>query len=207
MGRGKFITLEGVEGVGKTTALSGVISICQDLLGKRVIHTREPGGTIIAERFRDILLENNKEKINRETELLLFFAGRAQHVSELIEPSLRDGAYVISDRFLDATYAYQGAGRGIETIKINNLVDIVHPNLKPDITFLLDAPLSVCLKRMSARKTKDRFEKENLLFFEKVREGYLQRASQEPDRIKVIDASGSQEEVIESIKSILLGYF
>jgi len=202
MERGKFITLEGIEGVGKTTVLTGLISICEDLLGKTVIRTREPGGTPLAERFRQILLENNDhdEVLNYKTELLLFFAGRAQHVARIIEPSLREGAFVVSDRFVDATYAYQGSGRELPFDEIDSLVKIVHPNIKPDITFLLDAPISVCLERLKNRNSKDRFERQDREFFEKVRKGYLQRASEEPDRIIVIDSDRSKKDVLQSIQ-------
>ena len=201
MERGKFITLEGIEGVGKTTVLTGLVSICENLLGKTVICTREPGGTRLGERFREILLENDdNETLDYKTELLLFFAGRAQHIARIIEPSLRDGTFVVSDRFVDATYAYQGSGRGLPFEEIDSLVKIVHPDIKPDITFLLDAPLSVCLERIKSRNNKDRFERQDREFFEKVRKGYLQRASDEPDRIIVIDSDRSKEEVLKSIQ-------
>ncbi len=204
---GKFITLEGIEGVGKTTATDTVISFCENYLEKKVVSTREPGGTSLAERFREILLEQTEEKMNSRTELLLFFAGRAQHISELIEPALKKGYFVISDRFLDATYAYQGGGRGVDLKVIKTLEDIVHPNLKPDLTLLLDAPLSVCTKRLSTRKYKDRFEQEQNYFFEKVRNSYLQRAAQEPERIKIVNANQPLKDVQKSIENELLRAF
>ncbi len=204
---GKFITLEGIEGVGKTTAIDTVTSFCENHLVKKVIKTREPGGTMLAERFRNILLEETDEQMTSRAELLLFFAGRAQHISELIEPALRKGYFVISDRFIDATYAYQGGGRGVDLNVINTLENIVHPNLKPDLTLLLDAPLNVCAKRLNTRKYKDRFEQEQDDFFEKVRNSYLQRANQEPQRIKVVDANQPIKDVQKSIENELLRAF
>ena len=200
---GKFITLEGIEGVGKTTAIDTVTSFCENHLVKKVIKTREPGGTMLAERFRNILLEETEEQMTSRAELLLFFAGRAQHISELIEPALQKGYFVISDRFIDATYAYQGGGRGVDLNVINTLENIVHPNLKPDLTLLLDAPLTVCAKRLNTRKYKDRFEQEKDDFFEKVRNSYLQRANQEPQRIKVVDANQPIKDVQKSIENEL----
>ena len=204
---GKFITLEGIEGVGKTTAIDTVTSFCENYLDKKVINTREPGGTKLAERFRDLLLEETEEHLTSRTELLLFFAGRAQHISELIEPALQKGYFVISDRFIDATYAYQGGGRGVDLNVIKTLENMVHPNLKPDLTLLLDAPLDVCAKRVNSRKFKDRFEQEQDDFFEKVRNSYLQRANQEPQRIKIVNANQSINDVQKSIENELLKAF
>ena len=204
---GKFITLEGIEGVGKTTAIDTVTSFCENYLNKKVINTREPGGTKLAERFRDLLLEETEEHMTSRAELLLFFAGRAQHISELIEPALQKGYFVISDRFIDATYAYQGGGRGVDLNVIKTLENMVHPNLKPDLTLLLDAPLTVCAKRVNSRKFKDRFEQEQDDFFEKVRNSYLQRANQEPQRIKIVNANQSINDVQKSIENELLKAF
>ena len=204
---GKFITLEGIEGVGKTSAIDTVTSFCEDHLNKKVINTREPGGTKLAERFRDLLLEETEEHLTSRAELLLFFAGRAQHISELIEPALQKGYFVISDRFIDATYAYQGGGRGVDLNVIKTLENMVHPNLKPDLTLLLDAPLDVCAKRVNSRKFKDRFEQEQDDFFEKVRNSYLQRANQEPQRIKIVNANQSIKGVQKSIENELLKAF
>ena len=204
---GKFITLEGIEGVGKTTAIDTVTSFCENYLNKKVINTREPGGTKLAERFRDLLLEETEEHLTSRAELLLFFAGRAQHISELIEPALQKGYFVISDRFIDATYAYQGGGRGVDLNVIKTLENMVHPNLKPDLTLLLDAPLAVCAKRVNSRKFKDRFEQEQDDFFEKVRNSYLQRANQEPQRIKIVNANQSINGVQKSIENELLKAF
>ena len=204
---GKFITLEGIEGVGKTTAIDTVTSFCENYLNKKVINTREPGGTKLAERFRDLLLEETEEHLTSRAELLLFFAGRAQHISELIEPALQKGYFVISDRFIDATYAYQGGGRGVDLNVIKTLENMVHPNLKPDLTLLLDAPLAVCAKRVNSRKFKDRFEQEQDDFFEKVRNSYLQRANQEPQRIKIVNANQPIKDVQKSIENELLKAF
>ena len=204
---GKFITLEGIEGVGKTTAIDTVTSFCENYLNKKVINTREPGGTKLAERFRDLLLEETEEHLTSRAELLLFFAGRAQHISELIEPALQKGYFVISDRFIDATYAYQGGGRGVDLNVIKTLENMVHPNLKPDLTLLLDAPLDICAKRVNSRKFKDRFEQEQDDFFEKVRNSYLQRANQEPQRIKIVNANQSINGVQKSIENELLKAF
>lgn len=204
---GKFITLEGIEGVGKTTAIDTVTSFCENYLNKKVINTREPGGTKLAERFRDLLLEETEEHLTSRAELLLFFAGRAQHISELIEPSLQKGYFVISDRFIDATYAYQGGGRGVDLNVIKTLENMVHPNLKPDLTLLLDAPLDICAKRVNSRKFKDRFEQEQDDFFEKVRNSYLKRANQEPQRIKIVNANQSINGVQKSIENELLKAF
>ena len=204
---GKFITLEGIEGVGKTTAIDTVTSFCENYLNKKVINTREPGGTKLAERFRDLLLEETEEHLTSRAELLLFFAGRAQHIAELIEPALQKGYFVISDRFIDATYAYQGGGRGVDLNVIKTLENMVHPNLKPDLTLLLDAPLDVCAKRVNSRKFKDRFEQEQDDFFEKVRNSYLQRANQEPQRIKIVNANQSINGVQQSIENELLKAF
>ena len=204
---GKFITLEGIEGVGKTTAIDTVTSFCENYLNKKVINTREPGGTKLAERFRDLLLEETEEHLTSRAELLLFFAGRAQHISELIEPALQKGYFVISDRFIDATYAYQGGGRGVDLNVIKTLENMVHPNLKPDLTLLLDAPLDICAKRVNSRKFKDRFEQEQDDFFEKVRNSYLKRANQEPQRIKIVNANQSINGVQKSIENELLKAF
>ena len=204
---GKFITLEGIEGVGKTSAIDTVTSFCENYLNKKVINTREPGGTKLAERFRDLLLEETEEHMTSRAELLLFFAGRAQHISKLIEPALQKGYFVISDRFIDATYAYQGGGRGVDLNVIKTLENMVHPNLKPDLTLLLDAPLDVCAKRVNSRKFKDRFEQEQDDFFEKVRNSYLQRANQEPQRIKIVNANQSINGVQKSIENELLKAF
>jgi dTMP kinase len=188
----RFITLEGGEGVGKTTNLDFI----QDYLTSRgivVLRTREPGGTSIGERVRDILL--NSYAMDTWTELLLMFAARAQHISEVIRPALVSGKWVLSDRFTDASHAYQGGGRGLDGEIIGRLEAWVQQELQPDLTLLLDAPVELGMARAKNRGETDRFESERLDFFEKVRAAYLARAERFPERIRRVDASGSLAEV------------
>jgi dTMP kinase len=188
----RFITLEGGEGVGKTTNLDFI----QDYLTSRgivVLRTREPGGTSIGERVRDILL--NSYAMDTWTELLLVFAARAQHISEVIRPALVSGKWVLSDRFTDASHAYQGGGRGLDGEIIGRLEAWVQQELQPDLTLLLDAPVELGMARAKNRGEVDRFESERLDFFEKVRAAYLARAERFPERIRRVDASGSLAEV------------
>ena len=188
----RFITLEGGEGVGKTTNLDFI----QDYLTSRgivVLRTREPGGTSIGERVRDILL--NSYAMDTWTELLLVFAARAQHISEVIRPALVSGKWVLSDRFTDASHAYQGGGRGLDGEIIGRLEAWVQQELQPDLTLLLDAPVELGMARAKNRGETDRFESERLDFFEKVRAAYLARAERFPERIRRVDASGSLAEV------------
>lgn len=188
----RFITLEGGEGVGKTTNLDFI----QDYLTSRgivVLRTREPGGTSIGERVRDILL--NSYAMDTWTELLLMFAARAQHISEVIRPALVSGKWVLSDRFTDASHAYQGGGRGLDGEIIGRLEAWVQQELQPDLTLLLDAPVELGMARAKNRGEVDRFESERLDFFEKVRAAYLARAERFPERIRRVDASGSLAEV------------
>ena len=198
-----FITLEGVEGVGKSTALQFIDA----LLTKRgVPHrlTREPGGTALAEAIRDVILNAHDSEMDARTELLLFFASRVQHVAELIAPVLKAGETVVSDRFTDASYAYQGAGRGIPMESIATLEAACLSGLSPDLTLLLDAPPAICTQRLEQRNQhKDRIESEDASFFKRIRDAYLVRAAQFPDRIKVIDASGSFEEVQAQITTCI----
>jgi len=183
-----FITFEGGEGVGKTTNIEYFKQLMTDQ-GFEFLATREPGGTPLAEQVRDLLLSPRDEAFCSNAELLLMFAARAQHLSGVIEPSLAQGKSVICDRFTDATYAYQGYGRELGTEKISVLENLVHGNRQPDLTVILDAPVEVGMSRARSRGELDRFEQEDLAFFERVREGYLTRASQNPDRYEVIDAS------------------
>ena len=186
--RGKFITIEGTEGVGKTTN----IQFIQDWLKSKQLAylcTREPGGTPLAEQIRELLLAPREELVCDAAELLLMFAGRAQHLNQVIEPALGEGAWVLCDRFTDATYAYQGAGRGMSGALISELELIVQGSLRPDLTLILDVPVELGLKRASARSDPDRFEQEKTEFFDLVRNGYLEIARQNPDRCVVIDAS------------------
>lgn len=186
--RGKFITIEGTEGVGKTTN----IQFIQNWLESKQLAylcTREPGGTPLAEQIRELLLAPREELVCDTAELLLMFAGRAQHLNQVIEPALTEGAWVLCDRFTDATYAYQGAGRGMGTSLIAELELIVQGSLRPDLTLILDIPVELGLKRASERSDPDRFEQEKTEFFDLVRNGYLDIASKHPDRCVVIDAS------------------
>ena len=202
---GKFITFEGGEGVGKSTQLQRVATwLCNR--GLEVVMTREPGGTPRAERLRAILLERGDEPMPVSCELLLMFAARATHLANRIEPAVARGAWVLCDRFTDATYAYQGGGRGIPERDIDALVSIVHPGRQPDLTVLLDAPVDIGLGRAGRRNGSDgpdRFETERREFFERVRARYLARAEREPRRFRVVDASGDVETVEAAIRAIL----
>ncbi|MCK5829362.1 MAG: dTMP kinase [Methylococcales bacterium] len=206
MNKGTFITLEGGEGVGKSTNLS-LIKQQLEQSGKKVITTREPGGTAFAEKIRTLLLENREEVVSEQAELLLMFAARAQHIYHVIQPALVQGHWVLCDRFTDATYAYQGGGRSMDTKMIEWLEDSVQGSLKPDLTLLLDAPVNVGMDRANKRGELDRFESEKKVFFEKVRAAYLQRAKQYPQQIKVINADQSlskvKKEISFEIKKIL----
>lgn len=203
MTKGKFITLEGGEGVGKTTNLSFIREylIAQ---GISVVVTREPGGTVLAEKLRTLLLENQNEVISEKTEILLMFAARAQHITNVINPALERGDWVLCDRFTDATYAYQGGGRGIDTQVIAWLEQFVQAGLQPDLTLLFDAPIELGMQRAKKRGSLDRFENEKLAFFNQVREAYLQRAQQYSGRIKMIDATQSLENVQQDIRQWLV---
>ena len=199
--RGRFITLEGGEGAGKSTQIARAAEWLRER-GVEVLVTREPGGTPRAERLRAILLERDPEPMPQSCELLLMFAARATHLENLIRPAVRRGAWVLCDRFTDATYAYQGGGRGLPRAHIDALADIVHPDLQPDLTLLLDLPAAAGLARASHRNGADgpdRFESEQQAFFERVRAAYLDRARAEPARFRVIDASRSIDEVTRGI--------
>lgn len=200
--RGQFITLEGIEGVGKSTLAK---FIQQYLESKNIttLLTREPGGTSIANQIRSLLLTETTEKMAQTTELLLMFAARAQHIAQLIEPSLKKGLWIICDRFTDASYAYQGYGRGLPLEQIAILEKIVQNDLQPNLTFILDAPLEIALTRMQQRGKLDRIESETTDFFERVRAGYLARAQTNPTRYKIIDASTKLETVQHQIQTIL----
>lgn len=186
--RGCFITVEGSEGVGKTTNMDFSRDFLQQS-GIEVVCTREPGGTTLGEAIRDLLLGHKHDGMADDTELLLMFAARAEHIARVIRPALQRGAWVLCDRFTDATYAYQGGGRGIAVQRIALLEQWVQGELRPDLTLLLDVPVEIGLARAGNRSAPDRFEKEKLDFFERVRAMYLQRAGDEPQRYRVIDAS------------------
>ena len=183
-----FITLEGIEGVGKTSAVECVVAWLR-AQNREVTATREPGGTQLGERIRALVLEHNDIPIAPLAELLLMFAARAQHLEQRIRPALARGEAVVCDRFTDATYAYQGAGRGLPASHIDSAAQLVHGDLAPTLTILLDAPPEVGLGRAGARSAADRFETEQVQFFARVRQAYLERAAAEPARFAVIDAS------------------
>jgi len=199
--RGLFITVEGVEGVGKSTN----IAFLQDYLASRgvdLVLTREPGGTPMGEKIRDFLLNGQPDDMDGLTELLLIFAARAQHISALIEPALAAGKWVLSDRFTDATYAYQGAGRGLAIEDIRRLEDLVQKGMKPDYTLLLDADVATGLSRVARRGEPDRIERERADFFERVRGQYLELAESGSGRYRVIDASKSLDAVQRQLEKI-----
>ena len=203
--RGRFITFEGGEGVGKSTQIVRTADWLRQR-GIAVVQTREPGGTARAEQLRKMLLDRDDEPMPQSCELLLMFAARATHLANLIEPAVARGAWVLCDRFTDATYAYQGGGRGLAEQDIDALVQIVHPARQPDLTLLLDAPVHVGLRRAHVRNGAagpDRFETERTDFFERVRQCYLQRARRDPARIRVIDAEGEPQQVAAAIQSEL----
>lgn len=204
--RGIFLTIEGIEGVGKTTAVKYIQNYLATKL-KNVVYTREPGGTPIAEQIRQILLTpNQEESMASETELLLMFACRAQHIAKLIAPALAAGNWVVSDRFVDATYAYQGGGRGVSVSQIEMLEHWVVGQLQPHVTILLDAPAELGLARAKHRGPHDRIEQEKVDFFERVRAGYLARAKQDAKRFCMIDATQPLETVQSNIQVVLERY-
>ena len=203
MKRGRFITVEGGEGVGKSTQISAIRDVVERA-GLQAVVTREPGGTPRAEAIRELLLQTTAEPMPQLCELLLMFAARATHVANVIEPALARGAWVICDRFTDATYAYQGGGRGVSLQDIAALEQLVLRGLKPDLTLLLDAPVDLALKRARARNGAagpDRFEREQLEFFDRVRRSYAALASAHPERIRVIDSSTNVETVRARVRS------
>ncbi len=203
--RGRFITLEGSEGSGKSTNLAFIHHYLQQS-GIEVVLTREPGGTPLGEAVRELLLDHRYSAMSGDTELLLMFAARAQHLNELILPALQAGKWVLCDRFTDATYAYQGAGRGIDNERIAQLETWVQGELRPDLTFFLDLPVAQGLARAGERSTPDRFEREQIDFFERVRQGYLELAGRAPQRYRVVDASLSLDEVQSQLKALLDAY-
>lgn len=204
--RGIFITVEGGEGVGKSTNIAFIAELLRNV-GREVVLTREPGGTTLAEAVRSLLLAPRQEPIAEMTELLLVFAARAQHLEEVIKPALAAGQWVLCDRFTDATYAYQGGGRGLDIHFIAELEQLVQGALRPNLTLLLDAPIAVGQARASARGAPDRFELEQQAFFERVRQTYLQRASSEPQRFRIIDASRPLIEVQTQLRNELERWF
>lgn len=199
---GLFITLEGPEGAGKSTNRDYLATRLREQ-GLDVVLTREPGGTPLAERIRELLLAPSDEAMHADTELLLMFAARAQHLAGVIRPALARGAVVLCDRFTDATYAYQGGGRGLSVERIATLETFVQGDLRPDLTLVFDLPVEIGLARAAARGRLDRFEQEGLAFFEAVRQAYLQRAGHEPQRYRLLDAAQSLEAVQAAIDGLL----
>jgi len=199
---GRFISLEGGEGVGKTTNIAYIQSLLEanDI---SVLLTREPGGTPLAEAMRQLLLDKNQEQITEQAELLMIFAARAQHIKYVIKPALEQGIWVLCDRFTDASYAYQGGGRAMDIAAIHWLENFVQGDLRPDLTLLLDAPVQVGMNRATQRGKLDRFEVEQITFFEKVRAAYLALANQQPARIKVVDAAQNLEQVQAQIHRLI----
>lgn len=197
---GKFITFEGIDGAGKSSHIAGVVDFLRRH-GRTVVSTREPGGTPLGEKLRELLLS---EAMHLETEALLMFAARREHLAQLIEPALARGDWVVCDRFSDATYAYQGGGRGLDKTKFAQLEQWVHGHLQPDLTFLFDLPPAVAGQRIAAQgRELDRFEQERADFHLRVRQAYLERAVQAPQRMVVIDADQRLEEIREQIEGIV----
>ena len=201
MSRGKFITLEGIDGAGKSTHILSIADFLR-ARGKDVVVTREPGGTPLGEELRELLLS---QPMNIETETPLMFAARREHIAQVIAPALAAGRWVLSDRFTDATYAYQGAGRGMAADKIAVLERWVHQGLQPDLTLVFDVPVEVAGRRM-AKGPADRFEREGPGFFERIRAGYIERAAADGSRVRVIDGRKSLDEVKKEVESIISTY-
>jgi len=191
----KFITLEGMDGAGKSTHIADIINALS-ARGVEVVSTREPGGTELGERLRELLLH---DAMHPETETLLMFAARREHIANVIAPALARGAYVLSDRFTDATYAYQCGAKGVLASKIEQLELWVQESLQPDLTLLFDVPVEVSMQRLSAARAPDKFERESADFFTRIRDAYLQRAQQNPARFKVIDSNRPLDEVAQSV--------
>ena len=198
----KFITLEGIEGVGKTSNRDYIQTLLE-ASGKQCVVTREPGGTPLGESLRELLLQHSDEQMSDDAELLMMFAARAEHIKKIIQPALDAGQYVLCDRFTEATYAYQGGGRQLDVSKIADLESWVQGDLRPDLTIILDAPVEVGRERAGKRSAPDRIEKEKNDFFDRVRNAYLDLAKQHPERICTVDASLTLEQVQQQIKQQL----
>lgn len=200
---GKFITFEGIDGAGKSTHIAFVSDYIKQR-GIELVSSREPGGTPLGEKLREIVLH---EKMHLETEALLVFASRREHLAQVIEPALARGAWVISDRFTDSTFAYQGGGRGMSLAKLDVLEQWVHPERQPDLTLLFDVPLDVARARLDATRELDKFEQEKSDFFAATRTEYLRRAAEFPQRFRVIDSTQSIAEIQQQIAAILDAFF
>ena len=204
--RGRFITIEGIEGAGKSTQMDAIRRFLEER-GVGVVVTREPGGTPLGEAVRALLLDPDNRDMDPDTELLLVFAARAEHIHKVIRPAMAAGRWVLSDRFTDATFAYQGGGRGIAAERIGRLEDWVQDGLRPDLTLLLDLPVASGMARVAGRGAPDRFEREEQAFFERIRACYLERAAAEPGRFRRIDADRPEErvsaEVLAAVEALL----
>jgi dTMP kinase len=200
---GKFITFEGIDGAGKSTHIAFVADYIRQR-GIELVSSREPGGTPLGEQLRQLVLH---EKMDIETEALLVFASRREHIAQVIQPALARGACVISDRFTDSSFAYQGGGRGMSLAKLDALEQWVHPHLQPDLTLLFDVPLDVARARLDATRELDKFEQEKADFFAATRAGYLRRAAQFPQRFRVIDSTQSIAAIQQQIAAILDAFF
>lgn len=199
---GKFITIEGTEGAGKSTNLSSIEKVLNDFDISYIV-TREPGGTAVGEELRSVLLKNESINISGQTELLLMFASRMQHINDVIKPALKLNKWVICDRFTDASYAYQGYGRQLNLSFISSLENLVHPDLQPDLTLILDVPVNIAMGRVHDRGNLDRFEQEDVAFFNRVRAGYKEIAKNNIDRCREIDASKDLAEVQAAVQHII----
>ncbi len=199
---GKFITIEGTEGAGKSTNLSSIEKVLNDFDISYIV-TREPGGTAVGEELRSVLLKNESINISGQTELLLMFASRMQHINDVIKPALKLNKWVICDRFTDASYAYQGYGRQLNLSFISSLENLVHPDLQPDLTLILDVPVNIAMGRVYNRGNLDRFEQEDVAFFNRVRAGYKEIAKNNIDRCREIDASKDLAEVQTEVIQII----
>jgi dTMP kinase len=200
MTQGCFVTLEGTEGAGKSTALA-LVREAVERAGHQIVVTREPGGTPLGEELREVLLGHKHDGMSDDAELLLMFAARAEHLHRVIEPALSAGRWVICDRFTDATYAYQGGGRGLSADRIAQLERWVQGDRRPDLTLLLDLPVQQGLERAGKRSAPDRFESEQAAFFERVRQAYLDIAASEPGRVRVVDAGQELPQVSAAIRA------
>ena len=202
MNRGKFITIDGVEGAGKSTQID---LVCEHLIEKgiKVVRTREPGGTEVGEKIRSVLLDVENQEMHSDTELLLMFSSRNELIQNKIIPALEEGCWVVSDRFTDASFAYQGGGRMLNLDRISKLADWVLGDFKPDLTFLLDVTVEVGMQRIETRAAKDRIELEERAFFERVRSVFIQRSEAFPERIKLIDATASVNDIQSKIRVLI----
>jgi dTMP kinase len=199
---GYFITVDGIDGAGKTTQIEFICELLERT-GRRVVQTREPGGVALGERIRSLVLEQREQTMSADTELLLIFAARAEHLERVIRPALARGDWIVCDRFTDATYAYQGGGRHISSERIALLEDWVQGTLRPDLTLLFDLPVEQSMRRVDRRGQHNRFDSETLAFFERVRATYLQRARAAPQRYRIIDASRSLSDVQAEVRDIV----